>query len=288
MPGWEGQGSRPRQILRRQGAYLTPRPSLRSEPTRSEAGYNTFGEKWECLVADSFTVSLLRWGYKIPFRDKPLLSWEPIINSSYQDPQRNLLLQQAVDEMLLKGAIRPLESNLGPGFYSRLFLVPTKTGEMRPVIDLSALNKFVESPTFKMDTAELVRMDLQPGMCVTSIDLKDAYFNIPIHKSHWKYLRFQVLGKVYYFIALPFGLSTAPRLFTKIAKQVKKMALKRGIYIHQYIDDWLIRALSKLACSQNTQSSDTVNRGVGLNYQLSKVRTGTNTGCITSCRTDSN
>ena len=155
--------------------------------------------------------------------------------------------------MLLKGAIRPLESNSGPGFYSRLFLVPKKTGDMRPVIDLSDLNKFVECPTFKMDTAELVRMDLQPGMWVTSIDLKDAYFHIPINKSHWKYLRFRVLGKVYYFIALPFGLSTAPRLFTKIAKQVKKMALKRGIYIHQYIDDWLNRALSKLECSQNTQ-----------------------------------
>ena len=198
-------------------------------------------------------MSLLRWGYKIPFREQPPLSWEPVINSSYQDPQKNLLLQQAVDEMLLKGAIRLLESTSVPGFYSRLFLVPKKTGEMRPVIDLSALNKFVECPTFKMDTAELVRMDLQPGMWVTSIDLKDAYFHIPIHKSHWKYLRFQVLGKVYYFIALPFGLSTAPRLFTKIAKQVKKMALKRGIYIHQYIDDWLNRALSKLECSRNTK-----------------------------------
>jgi hypothetical protein len=31
-------------------------------------------------------------------------------------------------------------SSIDPGFYSRLFIVPKKTGGMRPVIDLSILN----------------------------------------------------------------------------------------------------------------------------------------------------
>ena len=44
--------------------------------------------------------------------------------------------------------------------------------------------------------------------------------------------------------ALPFGLSTAPMEFTVVAKEVKLIALQRGIRIHQYLDDWLVRATS--------------------------------------------
>ena len=53
---------------------------------------------------------------------------------------------------------------------------------------------------------------------------------------------------------LPFGLSTAPMEFTVLAKEVKLMAIHRGIRIHQYLDDWLVRAKSYQICLQHTQS----------------------------------
>ena len=105
-----------------------------------------------------------------------------------------------------------------------------------------------------MDTPEFVRATLQTGMWTSSIDLKDAYFHVPIHPRFRKYLRFQVLGKVYQFKALPFGLNTAPRLFTKVAAQLKKMGLSLGIRLHQYIDDWLNRVWSKEEVSLKTQN----------------------------------
>ena len=39
-----------------------------------------------------------------------------------------------------------------PGFYSRLFLVPKNGGQWRPIIDLSALNAFIDCPSFTMET----------------------------------------------------------------------------------------------------------------------------------------
>ena len=42
------------------------------------------------------------------------------------------------------------------------------------------------------------------------------------------------------FTSLPFGLATAPHVFTLIVKEVKLMALTRGIRLHQYLDNWLI------------------------------------------------
>ena len=41
--------------------------------------------------------------------------------------------------------------------------------------------------------------------------------------------------------------------FTVIAKEVKLVALHRGIRIHQYLDDWLVRARSHQVCLQHTQ-----------------------------------
>ena len=55
------------------------------------------------------------------------------------------------------------------------------------------------------------------------------------------------------FKALPFGLSTVPMEFTVLAKEVKLMAIRKGIRIHQYLDDWLVRARSQETCLQHTQ-----------------------------------
>ena len=104
-----------------------------------------------------------------------------------------------------------------------------------------------------METPETIRTSLQQGEWVTSIDFKDAYFDIPIQEQSRKYLRFHVQGQTYQFKALPFGLSTAPLEFTVVAKEVKLMAIHKGIRIHQYLDDWLVRARSYQACLQHTQ-----------------------------------
>ena len=104
-----------------------------------------------------------------------------------------------------------------------------------------------------METPETIRTSLQQGEWVTSVDFKDAYFHKPIQEQSRKYLRFHVQGRTYQFKALPFGLSIAPMEFTVLAKEVKLMAIHRGIRIHQYLDDWLVRARSQHICLQHTQ-----------------------------------
>ena len=114
---------------------------------------------------------------------------------------------------------------------------------------------------------------LQAGEWVTSIDFKDAYFHIPIHSQSRKYMRFHLQGRSYQSKALPFGLSTAPMEFTVVAKEVKLMALQRGIRIHQYLDDWLVRASSHDTCLQQTQTLMTLCRELGwlVNKQKSEL-----------------
>ena len=66
-------------------------------------------------------------------------------------------------------------------------------------------------------------------------------------------VRFHVQGQVYQFRGLPFGIATAPLEFTRVVKEVKFIALSQGVRIHQYLDDWLVRAKDPDSCARDVQ-----------------------------------
>ena len=218
-------------------------PDPTTLPVGGRLGY--FHLNWKFLGAHPSVIKTLEFGLQLPIGSVRIpLSRVPLINSQYSSLEKNVVLCLAVVDMLLKGAIQEVRDSSSLAFYSRLFLVAKKTGGWRPVIDLSHLNLYLDFPTFRMETTQSIRNSLQVGQWTTSLDLKDAYFHIPMAPSVHKLLRFQVLGKVYQFVAMPFGLATAPREFTTLVKEVKRMALRLGISVHMYLDDWLIKANS--------------------------------------------
>ena len=97
---------------------------------------------------------------------------------------------------------------------------------------------------------------------MVSLDLKDAYLQVPVHPDSRKYLRFVVSGQVYQFKALCFGLSTAPQVFTRVMAPVSAMLHRAGIHIRRYLDDWLIQASSR------AQVLQALNTGLHLCHQL--------------------
>ena len=154
--------------------------------------------------------------------------------------------------MLAKGALE-IARDPGPGFYSLLFLVEKATGGWRPVIDLSHLNDFVQLTPFKMETVASVLLSVREGDFLASLDLKDAYFQIPIHRSSRKLLRFMSEGTVYQFKALCFGMSTAPQVFTRVFAAVSAWAHSRGIRLLSYLDDWLVLSSSEKKARQSVR-----------------------------------
>ena len=161
-------------------------------------------------------MEVLRWAYRVPFLSEPPLAAEPIPFPSYGPSSiKGIALGKEVQSLLEKGAVElaPLPF---PGFYSRIFVVMKASGSWRPVIDLSTLNLRVHKTPFKMETLQSVRS----GDWMVSIDLKDAYLQIPIHPDSHKYLRFVALNQVFQFKALCFGLSTAPQVFTRVMAPV--------------------------------------------------------------------
>ena len=103
-----------------------------------------------------------------------------------------------------------------------------------------------------------------------SIHLSDAYFHIPINQKFRKFLTFCHRGT---HRALPFCLSTAPWIFTRVMEEVRKMAAVHMITMHMYIDDWLIRAQSpELVSSQLEWVLDLCSRlGLRVNFLKSDL-----------------
>ena len=80
---------------------------------------------------------------------------------------------------------------------------------------------------------------------MVSIDLKDAYLSVAVAEEHRKYLRFQWERQLYEFLCLPFGLSSAPRTFTKLLKPVMSLIRQQGVRSIVFLDDMLLMAGSR-------------------------------------------
>ena len=85
-------------------------------------------------------------------------------------------------------------------------------------------------------------------------------------------------SQVFQFTSLPFDLATAPQVFTMIVKEVKLMALTRGIRFHQYLDNWLIRAQSQKGAQVNTQTMVDLTQSLGWIINQKTMRTETYPG----------
>ena len=206
-----------------------------------------FWRVWEEKSIDPWVVQVLKEGYQIPFIDQkppPLAPLPREYPAHSGNKEKFLALQKEVEELEEKEAIEIVKSQT-PGFYNRLFLVPKPGGKWRPVLDVSKLNKFVVKTKFSMETSQTVREAIRKADWMVSLDMKDAYFHVPIHPLSRRYLRFIFNNKTYQFKAMCFGLSTAPQVFTRILAPLSKIMHLAGFRIILYLDDWLILASSK-------------------------------------------
>ena len=63
---------------------------------------------------------------------------------------------------------------------------------------------------------------------MTTLDLKDTYLSVPVHRDSQKFLQFLWRNKCYAFQGLCFGLNTAPRIFTKLLSSISSISSQTG------------------------------------------------------------
>ena len=91
---------------------------------------------------------------------------------------------------------------------------------------------------------------IKPNAYMASIDLKDAFFWVPIHNDHQKYLRF-IFGNLFQLISMPNGYRPAMRTFIKISKVLFGHLRSQGHNSVVYVDDSYRQGHTYQSCLAN-------------------------------------
>ena len=104
-------------------------------------------EVWRRITSDPWVLETVS-GYHLEFNTLPVQSVLP--RPPPFSEREKQLIDEEITKLLTKGAIRKVYS-CPYEFISNIFLVPKKTGDLRPVINLKPLNQFVQRIHFKME-----------------------------------------------------------------------------------------------------------------------------------------
>ena len=150
------------------------------------------------------------------------------------------LVYMKIQDLKQKRNAVQMSNTVFPGFVSTLFLGQKKDGDTHPIINLTELNQHLVYEHFKIEGIHLLQDLLIRNNFMVKIDLNDACLTVPIWGNHWKFLRFQLGVESLEFISLPFGVSVAPRISTKLMKTPMRLLRRLGCWLIVYLDDILL------------------------------------------------
>lgn len=213
-------------------------------------------EDWKKITSDKWLLNIVRYGYDIEFETQPVFiknNCTKIQNCHFNSAEENVISNEI--EKLLNSKVLKIVEDSEEQFLSSIFTVPKRDGSHRLILNLKHLNDCVEKHHFKMETLKTALTLIKPNVFFASIDLKQAYYSVPISRDSKKYLRFRWQGKTYEYSCLPNGLSTAPRIFTKLLKPMYASLRKLGHTNVAYIDDSLLQSDTREQCIKNIQDT---------------------------------
>ena len=155
-------------------------------------------ENWRSITLDEYILSIVQNGLFLSF-DKDQSSKAP-----FEFPRTKAetdVLETEVEKLLKKGMIAP--TKIQPDdYFSNLFTRQKKDGSYRTNLNLKYLNEECYTQHFKMESTRHAIYMINPGMSKAFLDIKDAFYSIPVHKTHQKFLKFLLKGKVFQFNAM--------------------------------------------------------------------------------------
>ena len=208
-------------------------------------------DNWTQLTSDKCILSWVR-GVHIDFIENLVQSCipSPICFGPGDCEKINAELQRLLSKGIIEFA-EPVEGQ----FISNIFFRTKKDGAIRLILNLKQLNLNVEYHHFKMETLQAAIQLMTKNCFMASVDLKDAYYSVPVAAQDRKFLRFLWQNQLFQFTCLPNGLAEAPRKFTKMLKVPFAFLRRQGHASSAYIDDSCLLGQSKELCDDNVQTT---------------------------------
>ena len=248
-------------------------------------------EAWERALADhphqEWVLALLRGmrqGFRIGLRSsaqcRSSVSSRP--SARVHSQVVGEFLQQQVAAGFMMGPFEPQECS--GVVTSSVGVVPKSTsGKFRVIVDLSRpegasvndqlLRELTHVAYSSIEDASLAMHALGQGAQLAKIDIRDAYRIIPVHPEDRPFLALSWQDRVYIDCQLPFGLASAPAIFSAVAEALEWILRRRGVRgVLHYLDDFLLMgAPGSHECSHVLATTFSTCEELGVPLALEKV-----------------
>ena len=211
-----------------------------------------FVDFWRTLEVSQFILNVITQGYKIPFFQLPT----PFAKRNNASARENSdFVSQAVNDLLRLDLIEELACK--PNIINPLSVSTRSSGKQRLILDLRHVNQFIYKQKFKCEDLSVATQISSRNYYLFKFDLKSGYHHVEIFPDHRKFLAFawdfgSGVYRYFQFCVLPFGLSSAPYIFTKMLKPLQKSWRSQGIPIAIFLDDGLGGGMDLVSAKVNS------------------------------------
>ena len=211
--------------------------------------------QWWTSNGDNYTRQLIRAGVRLELICGKRFSELNKTNSKKLarcDQWTSLL--PTINDYQKSGAVGPIPRDKVKFTHHCFGREKKESGSIRMITNCKELNGMCPTPPhFKLDTLSETLPRLRVGMYMCKIDIKDAYFHVPLSKSSVPWFALQMTpeeGEVLAYNALPFGWSWSPYLFQRVLRQTLRAAKVSSFAA--YLDNILIWGETYENCLTNT------------------------------------
>lgn len=160
-----------------------------------------------------------------PFRQRPY----PV------SPYKQKRIDEELDRMLKMGVIVPSNSP----WSSPIVAVEKKTGKLRICLDSRKLNEVTIKEAYPLPYITRILGRLQSSKFLTSIDLSDAFWQVPLDPESQVKTAFRVPGRgLYMYATMPMGLCNSAQTMSRLMDVVLGCDLEP--FVFYYLDDVII------------------------------------------------
>jgi hypothetical protein len=174
----------------------------------------------------------------------------------------------AVAEMLAEGAVTRLPPGEKPTVVSPLGVVPKRgTNKFRLTVNMRYVNRHLGKKVFKFEGLKDLADLAEKGDHAVSYDLMSGYYHVGLLPRSRTFVGFCWKGQYYVYNCLPFGLSTAPWVFSKLMRELVMYWRREGISVLPYLDDFMAMKQGFWACVRLARrlEGDFVRAGLRIN-----------------------
>ena len=249
-------------------------------------------DRWKFALCDhpdrkfaNYIVNGIRFGFRIGFQEGPEACKSAKKNMPSASQRAKEVDKFLGSECATGRILGPFESSFVPMVHlNRIGAVPKSTpGKYRLIVDLSypsgrsvndgIVGSLCSLQYVSVESAAQTVLQLGRGTLLAKLDIRDAYRNIPVHPEDRWLLGMSWRGEVFIDTVLPFGLRSAPKIFSAVADAVEWIVRKNGVReLCHYLDDFLVfGSPGSNECAQNLSALVKWAEWLGFPLALEKV-----------------